>query len=223
MKAVKKLIVLLFVIFPLFASCADLGAGEIEEDYMDYFSSVILMSPDGKITEKISTFYEAMALGESSSMKDVVDYDDYRLIAFEVANGYTLTVGEFAFFLHTEERSASLDFDFYITDKLPSRVGRNEETTPPEETAPDGSNPPELSEEDVFGALESYHNASFFIEAEWDSVHLEFEEPQTVSAGDYIVVRIVNNTCTCGEEMAEPSVPFTFNYLLFYISEVEKN
>ena len=103
MRTVKRLIVLFLVLLPLFTSCVDLGAGGSEEDYADYFSSVILMSPSGKTTERMATFYGAMSLGESSTMKDVVEYDDYRLIAFKVANGYTLTVSEFAFFLHTEE------------------------------------------------------------------------------------------------------------------------
>ncbi len=221
MKAVKKILILLLMILPLFTSCADLGAGGVEEDYLDYFSSVILMSPDGKTEEKMSTFYEAIELENSSTMKDVVDYDDYRLIAFEVADGYTLTVGEFAFFLHTEEKPASLSFEFYVSNELPDSVGGNEETIPPD----DGENPsdPELTEEDVFGDLDSYHADTFSIETEWDSTHLAFEEEQTVHAGQYIVVRIIENRCTCGAQTPEPSVPFTFNYLLFYITNVEKN
>lgn len=223
MKTVKSILILLFMILPLMVSCADLGAGGFEEDYMDYFSSVILMSPDGKKTKKMADFYEAISLEDSDTMYDVVDFDDYRLIAFEVANGYTLTVSECAFFLHTEEKSADLTFSFYVADELPSRVEGNTETTPPEETTnPDGTTS-ERTEEDIFGSLDSYHDDVFSIGAEWDSTHLEFENTQSVDAGQYIVIRITNNVCTCGEEETEPSVPFTVNYFLFYIEEVTKN
>ena len=78
-------------------------------------------------------------------------------------------------------------------------------------------------EEDVFGDLESYHEDHFEIGAEWDSTHLSFAEAQTVEEGEYIVVRIIDNRCICGAETPEPSVPFTFNYLLFYISSVDKD
>ena len=223
MKTVKSILILLFMILPLMVSCADLGAGGFEEDYMDYFSSVILMSPDGKKTKKMADFYEAISLEDSDTMYDVVDFDDYRLIAFEVANRYTLTVSECAFFLHTEEKSADLTFSFYVADELPSRVEGNTETTPPEETTnPDGTTS-ERTEEDIFGSLDSYHDDVFSIGAEWDSTHLEFENTQSVDAGQYIVIRITNNVCTCGEEETEPSVPFTVNYFLFYIEEVTKN
>lgn len=216
MKTVKRIGILFLIVLPLFTSCADLGAG-LEEDYVNYFSSVTLMTPNGNNTMRMSAFYEAIDLGESDHLIDAVDYDDYRLIAFKVANGYTLTISEFAFFLHTEEKSASLEFDFYVTDKLPSKVNGNEETADPEgTTAPD-----ELTEEDVFGSLESYHNAFFSIDREWDSTHLEFDSPQTVEAGEYVVIRIVNNTCTCGEETPEPAIPFAFNYFLFYIDSVD--
>ena len=218
MKSIKTILILLLIIIPLCVSCADLGAGGLEEDYADYFSSVIMMSPSGKKISNMSTFYETISLEDSSTMYDVVEYDDYRLIAFEIANGYTLTVSEFAFFLHTEEKPADLQFSFYVTDELPYRVGGNEETTPPEETTPS-----DRTEEDVFENLNSYHDDVFSIGAEWDSTHLEFAESQTVHAGQYIVVRITNNVCTCGAEASEPSVPFTFNYLLFYIDEVKKN
>ena len=223
MKTVKSILILLFMILPLMVSCADLGAGGFEEDYMDYFSSVILMSPDGKKTKRMTDFYEAISLEDSDTMYDVVDFDDYRLIAFEVANGYTLTVSECAFFLHTEEKSADLTFSFYVADELPSRVEGNTETTPPEGTTnPDGTTS-ERTEEDIFGSLDSYHDDVFSIGAEWDSTHLEFENTQTVDAGQYIVIRITNNVCTCGEEETESAVPFTLNYFLFYIEEVTKN
>jgi hypothetical protein len=220
MKFVKILIVVLMVL-PFLVSCADLGAGGLETNYTDYFSSVILMSPDGKKTKNINDFYESMSLGESSTMYDVVDYDDYRLIAFEVANGYTLTVSEFAFFLHTEKKTADLTFSFYVVDELPDRVGKNKETETPDDS--EQSPTDERTEEDVFEDLNSYHEAFISIGEKWDSVHLEFAQDQTVYAGQYIVVRITDNVCDCGEENPESAVPFTFNYLLFHISEVKTN
>ena len=223
MKTIRSILILLLMILPLMVSCADLGAGGFEEDYMDYFSSVILMSPDGKKTKRMTDFYEAISLEDSDTMYDVVDFDDYRLIAFEVATGYTLTVSECAFFLHTEEKSADLMFSFYVADELPSRVEGNTVTTPPEEPTNPDDTTSERTEDDIFGSLDSYHNDTVSIGAEWDSTHLEFDDAQTVEAGQYIVIRITNNVCSCGEEETEPAVPFTLNYFLFYIEEVTKN
>lgn len=230
MKGPYKLIVLLLLLSSLLLSCADVGAGETGEEYADYFSSVVLMYPGGKTTMSMHDFYEAIDLGESDDeLKVVTDYEDYRLIAFEIANGYTLKVEEFAFFLRSKEKPADLAFEFYISDKLPKKVGGNEELPQPGETPGEGENPsetpsdPELTEEDVFGGLESYYDDVFSIHSEWDSVHLSFDEEQTAKAGQYIVIRIIQNKCTCGEEDSEPSVPFTFNYLLFYVSDAIKD
>jgi prepilin-type N-terminal cleavage/methylation domain-containing protein len=84
----------------------------------------------------------------------------------------------------------------------------------------------EVYEKDVFDPSKRFHTSTFSIGEEWSSVLLQFDGSRTVEEKQYIVVRI-NNNCyvdSSSEEEGEkiPAVSFTFNYLLFHITNAHK-
>ncbi len=113
-------------------SCADMGEGEGENAFYQYFSHVYLISPSGRSIQSIARFNESISMDGSTEIKEVVGAKDYCYIAFWVAPGWTLTVDEFAFFFKGADNGQLDDgnavparpmiLDFYISDTLPTKI-----------------------------------------------------------------------------------------------------
>ena len=239
MKRFFKLIasaVCLSLVFSL-ASCTDLGAGESTDALGEYFSKVYVLSENGSKEYSISHFNDDIDL-EDIDIPVVVPYEEYCYIGFRVADGYTISLSEFAFFARTESESAVLELEFYTVDKMPTSLkdssGNDVVISPSDgegssgaQTGSDtGSGADEGSdntdEEDLFSSENRFHSASFSISEEWNSVLLQFNGEKTVKGGEYVIVRIKNNCFSAlGDEAYEP-IAFTFNYLLFYINSAHK-
>ncbi len=225
-----------------------MGDGDSETAFYDYFDLVFLVSREGGRMAFIHEFNGSMSLEDSESVKTVVPSREYAYIAFRVAPGYTLAVDEFAFFfkgdgasaVSPEEGGTLTIMDFYITDKIPTKLegaggqdpvylpdvssGFPSETgeviyTPATET--DGSiaeRPGEVDESEF--EKPGYATARVYVNAAWSSAHLDFDTPQTVKAGQFVVIRVRNNCANSGTagtagETASERVSFTFNHLMF--------
>lgn len=227
------------------ASCVDTGAGEGEDDFKMYFSGVYLLAANGSkkyVFEKhtIDKFNNDISM-EDNDIPEVVSDKEYCYIAFQVSDGYTLSVSEFAFHVRTNEGDGVLDLSFYVADTLPTSSDNDD-------GAPDGSEGGESdtesggndgaegteggTDEDVYeddwvSSLNNFHSSIFSVGEEWNSVLLQFDSTQVATSGQYIVIR-VNNNCLLNtdsdddEEKLTP-VSFTFNYLLFYFVDAHKN
>ena len=228
--------VCLSLVFSL-ASCTDLGAGESTDALGEYFSKVYVLSENGSKEYSISHFNDDIDL-EDIDIPVVVPYEEYCYIGFRIADGYTVSLSEFAFFARTESESAVLELEFYTVDKMPTSLkdssGNDVVISPSDgegssgaQTGSDtGSGADEGSdntdEEDLFSSENRFHSASFSISEEWNSVLLQFNVEKTVKGGEYVIVRIKNNCFSAlGDEAYEP-IAFTFNYLLFYINSAHK-
>lgn len=234
-KLIASAICLSLVFF--LASCTDLGAGESTDALGEYFSKVYVLSENGSKEYSISHFNDDIDL-EDIDIPVVVPYEEYCYIGFRVADGYTISLSEFAFFARTESESAVLELEFYTVDKMPTSLkdssGNDVVISPSDgegssgaQTGSDtGSGADEGSdntdEEDLFSSENRFHSASFSISEEWNSVLLQFNGEKTVKGGEYVIVRIKNNCFSAlGDEAYEP-IAFTFNYLLFYINSAHK-
>ena len=220
----------------LLCSCADMGVGEEQDSFQKYFSNVILLSHSGRSERSIAAFNAAVTYENSTEIRDVIGCADYCYVAFEVADGYTVTVDEFAFCARSDGDTDTLELEFYVTDQLPTKIDGSDSTvyfpekadkdnaTYTPETDPntglmlDRENG-ERGDSDVFNSENRYHTDSMSISAQWDSKLLEFDAPQTVHEGEYIVIRVKNN-CTAAEK--SDRVPFTINYLMFHFTAVEQ-
>ena len=219
------------------ASCTDLGAGESTDALGEYFSKVYVLSENGSKEYSISHFNDDIDL-EDIDIPVVVPYEEYCYIGFRVADGYTISLSEFAFFARTESESAVLELEFYTVDKMPTSIkdsSGNDVVISPSDGegssgaqtgsdtgrgADEGSD--NTDEEDLFSSENRFHSASFSISEEWNSVLLQFNGEKTVKGGEYVIVRIKNNCFSAlGDEAYEP-IAFTFNYLLFYINSAHK-
>lgn len=123
MKQLLKLIALavcLSLVFSL-ASCADFGVGETGDKLSEYFSSVYVLSENGSKQYSISHFNSDIGL-EDADVPVVVPHDEYSYIGFRVADGYTVSVSEFAFFAKTNSGNGELDLEFYVIDKMPTSL-----------------------------------------------------------------------------------------------------
>ena len=247
MKLIQKLTALAVCVTLILslASCVDTGAGEGEDDFKMYFSGVYLLAAsDSKkyVFEKhtIDKFNNDISM-EDNDIPEVVSDKEYCYIAFQVSDGYTLSVSEFAFHVRTNEGDGVLDLSFYVADTLPTSSDNDD-------GAPDGSEGGESgtesggndgaegtegdTDEDVYeddwvSSLNNFHSSIFSVGEEWNSVLLQFDSTQVATSGQYIVIR-VNNNCLLNtdsdddEEKLTP-VSFTFNYLLFYFVDAHKN
>ena len=229
------------------ASCADLGAGEDESSYAEYFSGVYVLSDSGLQKCSITDFGASVST-EDTDIPTVIPCAEYSYIGFRVADGYTLYLSEFAFFARTDSHNGTLELEFYIVDEMPTSIkdkdGNDVEISSPDDeadedtetetdtekdTETEGSEDSEKNEgakeEDLFSSEMSFRRATFSVGEEWDSVLLEFGGAQTVNERQYVVVRIKNN-CYSSSESEEQDVPapvsFTFNYLLFYVNNAHK-
>ncbi len=245
-------------------SCADMGVGESETDFYKYFSKVYLLSPMGLQMYDIESFNKAISLEESDTIEDGVELGPYSYIAFQVDFDYTLTVDEFAFFfrgkpLHAGNDDPRMVMDFFISDTLPSKILTEDDSyvylpkpspddaevgdqtsnvihTPTTDENGNVVERPDETDESGFG-LEGYAQSIVSLEEKtWSSTLLEFEKPQTVYGGQYIIIRIRNNcimNVTQSDIDALPlaerwklspeAVSFTFNYLMFRFTSVIKD
>ena len=236
MKQLLKLIayaVCLSLVLSL-ASCMDFGAGEAEEALGEYFSKVYVLSENGSKQYSISHFNDDVEF-EDMDIPVVVPYDEYCYIGFRVADGYTVSLSEFAFFAKTDSGEGVLDLEFYIVDKMPTSLkdsnGNDVVVSSPDseesseigtDVLTDTETEENIREEDLFLSDNKFYSSKFSIGEEWDSVLLQFDGEKTVKGGEYVIVRIKNNCfAASGDEAAEP-ITFTFNYLLFYINSAHK-
>lgn len=238
MRSHRKILLLILsfcIVSVLFTSCADMGVGDEEEAFKRYFSNVILLSHDGRTERSISAFNASITYENSTEINEVVDHGDYCYIAFQVADGYSLTVDEFAFFVKSETDSGTLQIEFYVTDELPTKIESGDsEVYYPEKADGDNSvyiqetesgsgeneTRAEKTDKDIFTEDKKYHTDSMKISSRWNSVLLEFDTPQTVNDGEYIVIRIKNN---CESENENERLRFTINYLMFHFTNAEQN
>ena len=197
-------------------ACMDLGVGESADALSTYFSGVYVLSKSGLETYSIREFNRDISI-ENSEIPTVVGHEEYCYIGFCVANGYTITLSEFAFFAKTETGSGVLDLELYAVDKMPTSIEDEDDAsqTPPSD-GEDGE------EEDLFPSENSFHTSTFSIGEEWNSVLLKFDGTQTVKGGEYVIVRVKNNCFADSDGEALTPVAFTFNYLLFYINNAHK-
>ena len=225
------------------ASCADFGAGENEDDFKKYFSGVYVLSKSGAEKYSIEDFNRDIHM-EDMDIPIVVPYNEYCYIGFRVSEEYTLSLSEFALFAKTQNGEGELELEFYITDKMPTSIKNDdgndvemtgvdevETQTPSESDANNETNSDsetetetEIREEDLFIPANKIHTATFSVGEEWDSVLLEFDGSKTIEPKQYVIVRVGNNCyfSSDDEEEKTPSVSFTFNYLLFHITEAHK-
>ena len=242
-RAAIKTLCLLLTCSMLFCSsaCIDLGVGEDENSFKEYFSSVFLLSRSGMMQKKVAIFNRNIDL-ETMGIETVVEPDKYSYICFKVANGHELTIDEFSFFAKTDGDVGILELEFYISDVIPTKLKNSDDEEedytylPDEEETGDDNSiyEPELDdegneveredevEEDVFESANSYCKTSFPINDKWNSVHLVFEQPETISEYWYVVIRVVNNSYLDSDDQLPP-ISFTFNYILFRFSDVKKH
>ena len=226
------------------ASCADFGVGENEDDFKKYFSGVYVLSKSSAGKYSIEEFNRDIHM-EDMDIPIVVPYNEYCYIGFRVSEEYTLSLSEFAFFAKTTGGEGELELEFYITDKMPTNIKdddgndvevpeldtaetqMSQESDADSETNSDSETETEteIREEDLFIPANKFHTCTFSIGEEWDSVLLEFDGSKTIEPKQYVIVRI-NNNCYFSsddeEEEKTPSVSFTFNYLLFHITDAHK-
>lgn len=226
------------------ASCADFGAGENEDDFKKYFSGVYVLSKSGAEKYSIEDFNRDIHM-EDMDISIVVPYNEYCYIGFRVSEEYTLSLSEFAFFAKTQNGEGELELEFYITDKMPTSIkdddgndvempglDEGETQTPSESDANSETNSDsetetetEIREDDLFIPANKFHTYTFSIGEEWDSVLLEFDGSKTIQPNQYVIVRVGNNCYLSSDDEGEektPSVSFTFNYLLFHITDAHK-
>ena len=224
----------------------DLGAGDAEEALGDYISEVYVLTEQGVCQYSISHFTAGMGLGDTN-IPVVVPYDEYCYIGFRIADGYTVTLSEFAFFAKTYSGHGVLDLEFYIVDKMPTAIkgsdgndvvisspgggGSNEtepdarpdaETDTGTESLTQSETEEHIREEDLFLSDNRFHSSRFTIGEAWDSVLLQFGGEKTVKGGQFVIVRIKNNCYSASDDNESDPVAFTFNYLLFYINSAHK-
>ena len=240
MKHLKRIILILLTvstISALLSSCVDMGVGDDEEAFKKYFSSVILLSHEGRTERSIGAFNASITYENSTDIKEVVNCSDYCYIAFQVSDGYTLVVDEFAFYAKTDGSQATLELEFYVTDEIPTKIenGDSDVYFPgtsdgdnsvyiPETDSTSGEiidrGESEKTDTDIFTEDKKYYTDSMKVSSKWSSVLLEFDTKQTVNEGEYIVIRIKNN-CESADESQR--IRFTINYLMFHFEDAKQN
>lgn len=250
MKVSKKLTALLMSVVTAFSlsSCVDLGVGDEDDSFKDYISSVLLLSPLGRTRRSIHRFNKDIHLGDTVINDDVVPYRAYSYIGFKVSTSYDVTVDEFALFaklpdigVGEEGKEVELEMYFYVDDHMPTKLGglfgdddvylpeepdytddSDYDDAPLEEAPKDDEGNPtdregEVTEDDLQG---KYFSSSMTVSSVWSSVLFEFEQPQEVKRGDYIIIKILNNCVAKDYDTADKNVRFTVNHLMFRFTHV---
>ncbi len=214
-------------------ACADLGEGDDEEDFKNYFDNVHMYYKGGKkkksyksfdFSDSLSSAYETDEEGnitDNFDINDMVDaksigFKEFSYICFEVSDDYTLTVDEFAIFARTKSGEAILDIEFFASGSIPIIEDEDESESETSEEIDEGA----------FDSMDNFASAKFHITEEWSSIHLEFGVPQSVGKASiykYIIVRIKNNSSLASDGDDGGDVEFTFNYPLFRFTQVDQS
>ena len=233
---IGKAAVLLLSLFCLFASltsCMDLGAGDDEYSFKDYFSSVILLDRGGgRETVDIEDITDFDGEDTESEIKEVIDSREYCYVAFEIKGGYTVKTSEFAMFARTDNGEGQISLEVYHATGLPT------------EQYDDDGNFICYDDEAVLFESRRCLDTAINVGGEWESWHFDLTPSVTAASGEYIIIKIPNNcpekpknedqdVSEGGETATTPEIPdnigvrdelsFTFNYTLFYFDEAEKN
>ena len=152
------LMVLAALMLSLF-SCADFGVGQSEDDFKKYFSGVYLLSKQGIEKYPIDHFNRDISM-EDMDIPVVVTHGEYCYIGFRVAEDYTVSLSEFAFFAKSESGEGVLELEFYIIDKMPTSIKDDtgadvEIPSPDEELDTDSATPPHNEQEGEGGTTPS--------------------------------------------------------------------
>ncbi len=240
MRLFKRLLAALLCVVTSFSavSCADMGEGEHENAFHDYFSAVYLFATDGRYEkESIAKFNATIETGDEK-LEEVVPVSKYAYIAFKVAKGYTLKVEEFACHAKTDGAEETVYFDFYTSSFLPTQLKTEggefdfpdfskddaEENFPTDEEETEEEEE-EITEEDAVKEENKFASLNMVLTGTWDSALLAFEKAQTVNAYEYIILRARNNCLLDWENLGfiKPNpVAFTVNYLMFRFTKVDK-
>lgn len=244
MKLFQKLTAVCLSVITAFSlsSCMDLGVGDEDDSYKDYISNVLLLSPLGRTRRTMLRFNKDIHLGDTVINDDVVPYRAYSYIGFQVSTMEDLLIEEFAFFAKTpgaSDEKYKLEMYFYVSEHMPTKLGGlfgGKDVYLPEEpdyeTDEDAEDAPltedelekdgdgnitdrdgEVTEEDLQG---KFFQGSLEIGPNWNSVLFEFEQPQRIKFGDYIVIKILNNCVVQNDvETEDKNVMFTVNHLMF--------
>ena len=102
-------------------SCADLGVGESADDFKKYFSGVYVVSKNGASKYAIGEFNRDISI-EDTDIPTVIPHNEYCYIGFRVAEGYTVSLSEFAFHALSGAGEGVLELEFYIVDKMPKSI-----------------------------------------------------------------------------------------------------
>ena len=238
-------------VLPL-ASCADFGVGESADDFKKYFSGVYVLSKTSAEKYSIDTFNENIDMDDTEIPVVVpyreYCYIGFRV---DKQYDLSISEFAFFAKTENGTGTLSLDF-YVVDSMPTSIKGDDGEVEIPslDDSADgsDGSSDSSLgdsadgsddngddstgsadddsdstvTEDEIFTPINKFHTSTFLIGEEWDSVLLQFDGSKSVSAGQYVVVRI-NNNCYFGDEAEEDSsVSFTFNYLLFHFTDAHK-
>lgn len=246
MKFLRKTIVCcLCAIFSVLFStgCMDLGAGEDENAFKEYFSSVYVLSHTGIKQFNIAEFNRNITLEDMGvPVVPALGYGQFSYIGFRVAGNYELSIDEFAFFAKTAEEAGQLDLEFYVVKHMPTKIQIDDENTVdgiPKEDEQAGENSSansasasgdetgdeteDITEDEAFNDSSLCFVSHFSVQKEWNSVLLEFDEVEVVPPRWFIVVRIRNNCYIKNKDEEEtPPVSFTFNYLMFHCTDARK-
>lgn len=234
MKLNRIITILLLVITLLFNSaCIDLGEGEDENSFQQYFSKVYFISREGVAGYDMSIFSASINL-EDTDIGQVVEQDEYCYICFKTA--YELRIDEFAFHFVGNENT-SMYLDFFISEKMPTKIENGKDVTylPKEEDITNESSNEILEKddegniveredevsEDILTEEKKYFSTIVEVSNKWNSVLLDFEEVKTIEKGSYIIIRIPNN-CYTKSDIEFEKVRFSLNYLLFHFVSVKK-
>ncbi len=231
---------------PFCTGCVDLGVGDDENAFKEYFSSVYVLSRTGIKQFNIAEFNRNITLEDMGiPVVPTLGYGQYSYIGFRVAENYEISIDEFAFFAKTAEDAGQLDLEFYVVKHMPTKIQIDDENTADgipkddEQSGEDssdsesasggetgdetGDESEDITEDEVFNDSSLCFVSHFSVTNEWNSVLLEFEEVEVVPPRWFIVVRIRNNCYIKNKDEEEtPPVLFTFNYLMFHCADARK-
>ena len=234
------------------ASCADFGVGESADDFKKYFSGVYVLSKrsaekysiedfNGNIDMEntdipvVVPYQEYSYIGFRADKQYDLSISEFAFFAKTESGTGVLSLDFYVVDTmptsikvdggdveipslddSADDSTVSADDSAVGTDEIPDEI-------PDDSTgSADDDSDSTVTEDEIFTPINKFHTSTFLIGEEWDSVLLQFDGSKSVSAGQYVVVRI-NNNCYFGDKSEEDtSVSFTFNYLLFHFTDARK-
>ncbi len=233
MRALRSICLILISVIILclsLSSCMDMGEVADAEQFKDCFDSVHLLDRGEHSTVSIGSF-SAFEADSSYDIEQVLDPSEYCYIAFQAADGYTLTVSELAFFAKIEGEGV-LNYEVYVTDALPEMILNSDGSYT---TYPNGLgtvpnlDPSTAVTESIFSEDCLVGSAALRTDSDWDSTHLKLDRAVVLSEENYLVIKFTDNCVKIQDGTAEGEPPvygellplrFTVNYLLFYFDEI---